>query len=303
MNIGVIGYKNHAKRIIDGINGCGINCSLEIYHPTKVDGVITTNNFDDIVRCDSVFICSPNDTHLFYVKELIKQNEFSGKIFCEKPPVNTKKDLKEMRKICLDNSGRVYFNFNFRKSRVSNILSNDLKKLGRPIQVSVSITHGLAFKDGYKESWRSQRETHPLGVLETVSVHWIDLFISLFGKVKEFKVLNSISSKNGTAYDTSSLFILHTSGVVTNIFASYASCKNFFLTYQGTNGVAFLNSNGVKLHYPRDSFDQSGNFVFPGVKETIEYSEKDDYTNSLNNSIRYFWNVQLAKENWKIKRS
>ena len=52
-----------------------------------------------------IFICSPNNTHLKYIK-LFYKKKF---VFCEKPPVNTALDLKRLKKL---RSKNVYFNFN-----------------------------------------------------------------------------------------------------------------------------------------------------------------------------------------------
>ena len=85
LNFGIIGYRNHAGKLISFLeknSECKINC---IYHPTKSLDDRFTNNFSDLYDCDAVIIASPNKTHYQYVEKLTKN--FNGYIFCEKPPV------------------------------------------------------------------------------------------------------------------------------------------------------------------------------------------------------------------------
>ena len=192
MKIGIIGYKNQANRILECISEYNSDCEIVVFHPKVVGLNVTTNVFSDLFCCECVFVCSPNSTHFSYIKKLLENKNFLGKIFCEKPPVSNLANLKKLRLLLSNGNQDVYFNFNFRRSRVSNMLKNEFDLLGHPIQVNLSLTHGLAFKSGYLNSWRSKKELHPLGVLETVGVHWIDLFINLFGRVDDYKIFNSI---------------------------------------------------------------------------------------------------------------
>ena len=59
--LGIIGYKNHASRLIKLINeidDCFVNL---IYHPNKIlDVQHFTNNLNDLFDCDAIFVASPN---------------------------------------------------------------------------------------------------------------------------------------------------------------------------------------------------------------------------------------------------
>lgn len=71
----VIGYRNHAGRVIEHLASSGLCDEIFIFHPKKLLdtasqklGVLVTptNNFFDVVKCSCVFICSPSKTHVQY---------------------------------------------------------------------------------------------------------------------------------------------------------------------------------------------------------------------------------------------
>jgi len=119
--IGIIGYKNHANRIIAILNKFPNFEITKIFHPTKkINDARGTNNLNELYLCDCVFILSPNDTHYEYLFKFI--NNFEGYIFCEKPPVTKQNELNKLEKISNDKKMKIFFNFNFRFSRIKKIL-------------------------------------------------------------------------------------------------------------------------------------------------------------------------------------
>ena len=86
LSIATIGNRGHAKKIIDIINKSKIGKVNFIYKPSsKKNYKKETDDLRDILKYDAIFILSPNDTHYFYLKYLIKN--YRGYIYCEKPPV------------------------------------------------------------------------------------------------------------------------------------------------------------------------------------------------------------------------
>ena len=82
MKIGIIGYQNHAAKIIKlishykKVNQIVIYCYKkklikELNSNTKKN-IIYTNNLDDLIYINAVFISSPNDTHFQYIKFFLK---------------------------------------------------------------------------------------------------------------------------------------------------------------------------------------------------------------------------------------
>ena len=137
MKIGIIGNGNHSKRIQKILQRKKIN--FFIYKPKKPK-YFSCDEYKKLKNCNVIFIVSPNNSHLYYLEELNK-NRY---IFCEKPPVTSLNELKKLKKL---NHKRIYFNFNYRFSKISELLKNSQKyKLGNLLYANIAITHGLAFK-------------------------------------------------------------------------------------------------------------------------------------------------------------
>ena len=296
MKVAIIGYKNHAGRILNIIKNDLLLNDVIVFHPNKKNDIINTNNFNDVLNTNCVFIASPNSTHFYYIEKLLDKN-YQGKIFCEKPPVTNISDLNKLNSKD-DLCNQLYFNFNFRKTSLFNMLKDC--KIGKILSVNLNLTHGLAFKKSYSDSWRSKSKTHDLGILETVGIHWIDLFSLLFGDIVDKKIISNNFSENGEVFDTSEIILKHSSRAVTKIFVSYASCKYFNLVCQGTDGVLEIDSNRLIVRSPRDVFDKNGYFILPSINKKENYCYNTDYADSLFNSIKYF--VDCVQQNKEFKR-
>ena len=173
VKLGIIGYKNHAERLLNILDKKRDCCLKFIYHPTKkIKDVRGTNKISDLLSCDAILISSPNQTHFNYLKKLEK---FNGYIFCEKPPVVLRSELNSLRKFKIGKKRKICFNFNFRFIKINSLIEEIVKDkhLGKIINVNIIWTHGLAFKKEYVKSWRSKGNLH--SVLDTVTVHFIDM--------------------------------------------------------------------------------------------------------------------------------
>ena len=111
ISAGIIGYKNHSKKIITLLKK-----KVEIkyiFHPRKEIKIKNfTNNIDDLLNTDCIFVLCPSQYHFFYINYFIKKR-FKGYIFCEKLPVTKVSDLKKLSKIV---NNKCYFNYNLRHS-------------------------------------------------------------------------------------------------------------------------------------------------------------------------------------------
>ena len=75
VKLGIIGYKNHAERLLNILDKKRDCCLKFIYHPTKkIKDVRGTNKISDLLSCDGILITSPNNTHFSYLKKLEKFN-------------------------------------------------------------------------------------------------------------------------------------------------------------------------------------------------------------------------------------
>lgn len=300
LKIGIIGYRNHAlklKKIVEEHKDCKIEC---IYHPSKkIDAAVGTNKISDLYECDAVIIASPNTTHFDYVIEILKN--FKGYIFCEKPPVTNLEHIKKLESLSKQDKSRIYFNYNFRFGFLSDILTNESfkKKIGEIIHIAIINTQGLAFKEEYVSSWRSDGKENLHAITENVAIHYVDLLILLFGKIRGYSYNPSIVAKRGNAYDTSQICLSFDS-LTASIFSSYACPCIKDILIIGTEGFLRIRDGKISLHFPRDTFDKEGRFTTPPVVKEETVDIKKDYANSLKKSFEFFISQVKQKKDINI---
>jgi len=249
MKIGLIGNGFHAKRIQKILKKKKIKFFL--YKPSRPN-YYNINDFEIIKKCDVIFILTPNKTHLDYIKKLYPKRY----IFCEKPPVNSIKDLNILKKI---NSKKIYFNYNFRFSKLSQVLEKRKKyKIGNLIYANLITSHGLALKKEYKNNWRSNIRKSPKGVYEVISIHWIDLVNFHFDihKIAKPKLLNH--SGIGNSFDTSLVEITTPEKSLVNIFSTYNSAYSKRLLFLFENGIIEQNDGVLNIRGPAINLDKRG---------------------------------------------
>ena len=114
LKVCIIGNGFHSKRIQKILRSKKIK--FFIFKPKSKKNYKSENlNFLD--KFNVFFIISPNKTHYHYIKLLHKK----GYIFCEKPPTNNLNELEKLKKI---KSNKIYYNFNFRFSKIAEILKS-----------------------------------------------------------------------------------------------------------------------------------------------------------------------------------
>ena len=150
LKIGIIGDGVHSKKNSKILKK--LNLNFIIYKPKRKGIKKKYSKIQEIKKCDVVFIISPNNTHLNYINKL-QQKSY---IFCEKPPTNLLKEIKKLKKL---NYQKIYFNYNFRHSKLGKIIK-DIKKfnLGDFHYGNIITSHNLAQKKNYINSWRSKKK-------------------------------------------------------------------------------------------------------------------------------------------------
>ncbi|HJM51504.1 MAG TPA: Gfo/Idh/MocA family oxidoreductase [Alphaproteobacteria bacterium] len=283
LNVGFIGYRNHAARLLQVVEEWPAAAVRKIFHPSKTGPDLRrTKAFDSLLDCDCIFLCSPNDSHFEYVERL---KDYEGYVFCEKPPFAS---LQEIDRFAFD-PGRIFFNFNHRFGLLSEILAApDKHELGELLFADATVTHGLAYKDQYPGSWRSDIARHPNGVLETVAIHHIDLFLYHLGDLRDFDFRISNSAGTGSAPDTSFATLHFESGSHATVRSSYAAPHVDSTTLVFANGTVEQIDNTVTLYGPRNTFDDRGLFTAPPVRHRWQGDDLDLYLQSLRNSVFFF---------------
>ncbi len=289
IKIAIIGNGTQSKRIQKILKK--LKYTFLIYKPSNEKNTL---NFKKIKKCNVIFICSPNKSHINYIKKLSSKRF----IFCEKPPVSKIKDLNYLKKL---NGKKIYFNYNFRFLKISEILSNLKKyKLGKLIYANIVTTKGLATKKEYKNNWRSDKKKCPKGVFEMVSIHILDL-INFFFKIKKIYNLNLSNFSNiGSSFDTSEVKLQLENNAIVNIFSSYYAPLYKGWTMIFDNGMIKLENNKIEIRGPRNNFNKKGFFIPPKIIKAFRISATKDYNNSLFKSVSYF--LSKCKKNSSFSR-
>lgn len=290
--IGIIGNGSQSKRIQKILKKK--KYSFFIYKPSKPN-YFNSEKFKILKNCKIIFILSPNKSHFKYLKKLNNKRY----IFCEKPPCMNKRELKLISSM---NFSKIFFNFNFRFSFISKILSNlNAYKLGELLNINSYITHGLAFKKEYKFNWRSKKSQNQLGVLEMILIHNIDLINYIF-KIKKLDSLNLKNfSKIGNSFDTCQVNYVLKNGSTANFFGSYSAPyykKNLFIF---KNGYIEQNDKRIEIRGPALNYNNNGLFIKPKLLKSFNISEKKDFKNSLENSVNYF--LKYSSKNKKFPKN
>lgn len=297
VKIGIIGYKNHAAKLMNLIQERTDSEIKYIFHPTKkFEDSRSTNNLSDLFTCDSIIIASPNDTHYNYIQQCC--DEYDGYLFCEKPPVTSTDDLNKLEQISLEQKQRLFFNFNYRFSKTSEIIEDSLNSdaMGKISFINIVSNHGLAFKKEYAGSWRADGTKNLHNILETVSIHHLDLMNYHFGKLKKFVYNPSLQSGFGTSFDTCHLVLYYENDVSASIFNSYATPLIDDLSIIGTNGYLNIRSNNIEIYSPRDSFNSNEFFTTPPLYHRSSLDIEKMQLDSLRNSLDYFMNHVKGKK-------
>ena len=288
MKITIIGYKNHSLRLHDLLNKLGYESTMWNHHEDK---------FSEIIDSDCVFISSPSDTHVNYIKKILKESPLSY-IFCEKPPTTNAKDLKYLKGLDSSDKEKIFFNYNYRFSFLSQLVSEC--DLGRPVHFNFMSSHGLALKDSYRDNWRFSSTNELLGVYGTVAIHYIDLCMWLLGEYESIKI-NKHNYSNSKTADSITINMKFKNGCTTNIFVSYVTpfINKSDLIFD--NGILELDNGKIKLYEPRESFDENGHFTKPYSRCVIDReSSRDYYDVSLKQSLFFFIESVIKKNKFKI---
>lgn len=299
LKVFVVGYKNHAQRVIKNLVSSKLCSHIYVFHPDKgkldeIENfsslVLKTYNFVNTMKCSCIFICSPSNTHFYYLKELLRLSLEHGHlpyIYCEKPVVVSSNEIQWLENNFSNFSKKLKVGFNFLCSdfilEASRLIKTESS--GKPISAFFQTSHGLAAKKNFSNNWRAH-DTNPFSqILGNLAVHFIHASQYLFGKVKNYLLLeqNTFSSINP---DTTSLLLKHENGVQSHIFCSYATVFSKRFSIYFTDGFLDQSHKSLVLMGPRETYNDAGEFTIPQKQILSEQSVERD--TSLKQSIINF---------------
>ena len=280
INAGIIGYRNHSKKIIDIVKK---KLKIKyIFHPYKLLKIkYFTNDINNLLNTDCVFILCPSKFHFFYLNFLTKNN-YKGYIFCEKPPVTNLNDLKKLKKIL---TNKFYFNYNLRFSEINKYLLNN-GKFGKLIQVNIQDSKPYIFKKGISKNWRtSDRGT----LLSNNLIHYIDLILNTSkNKISKTHVLSRKISNKFKLIDSFQVSFEYKK-IFVNTFISYATVLSKRIDLYLTNARIEINDKAIKVFFPRDNLDKKKRFREP--KLYFKKKLSSIFGSSNLKSVNYFINI------------
>jgi predicted dehydrogenase len=277
ISAGIIGYKNHSKKIITLLKK-----KVEIkyiFHPRKEIKIKNfTNNIDDLLNTDCIFVLCPSQYHFFYINYFIKKR-FKGYIFCEKLPVTKVSDLKKLSKIV---NNKCYFNYNLRHS-ILNDYFRDHKIFGKIIQISIHDSKPYIYKKRISKNWRT--DTHDTLLTNNFS-HYLDLINYCFKKkINKLQILKRKINSQFRIIDSIQLSF-EIKKIFTSIFISYATVLDKKISLYYTNAKIEIDDNFIKIFHPYNNMDTEGYFKKP--KLFYKKSVKKIFKTSNKNSLDYF---------------
>jgi predicted dehydrogenase len=125
-------------------------------------------------------------------------------------------------------------------------------------------------------------------VLDTVTVHFIDMLNLHFGKPKKIQYYPKSVAKTGTAYDTVNVNMTYKNGVNVQILNSYASPLVNEISILTSNSWIVFRKNEFIIYHPRNTFDKKGFFKDPPIYKKLKIKKDDDYHKSLSCSLDDF---------------
>ena len=307
MKIAIIGYKNHSKKILNLCLSIKEFTSIIVFcHNSKnlkklklenySNKIHFTDKLEDTDSVNGVLISSPNKTHVDYIKYFLKKNIY---IFCEKPPSTNKKNYSFLINLETKMKKKIFFNYNFQVSKFKENLKNLImdKKNGKTNYVSLNISHGIAFNRSKYKSWRKKQENIFDNILGNLGIHYIELMVSLYGKVEKIKTVFK-KNANQKSSDTGFIYLEFKKNVIANMYFSYAGTFEQNINFYLSNSIIKVINNKIKLYFPRDTYDKSGKFTHPKIRKKIIINNLQ--AENLMSSIIFFKNTIKNKKNFNL---
>lgn len=303
MDISFVGLNGHGKRLRDIVKKIPNINIKNIYYHKKVDNDNLrglTNNIEDLLKSDAIFIASP--TH-FHLDHLIKLRNYKGYIFLEKPAVNTLEEIDQLIAFTNSFKSKIFINYNFQFSSLAQIITNQMNSIniGDILWLDIHTSHGAAFRESWDKSWRLFGR-NSLGPLETTGIHFLQFAALNFGSISKVDLRTRSVVGRSESVDTGFASIEFSSGIWVRIRNSYATPYQIRFEMMGTNGYLIYDGKRCEVYSPRENFDEKGMFTLPNIifSKKIIYSTM--WQESLEKSISFFIDIVSRNSSFSVEK-
>ena len=288
MDVSFIGDGSHAKRIKNILKNLEFD-----FNYIKHDREVAIQEQINVMNSDVIFILSPNHTHIDYLRQL--SDSYKGYVYCEKPVINNFQDIEIFS---LLDFKRFFFGFNLRYSEFTKFIEVAKAKydVGSLVNINVHMSYPFSIKDHYKNSWKSDSNKSPSGVVENLAIHYIDLAITLLGPPKKVNINLTNVNRTGTADDTAAITLIHKNGSSSQIFTSYATLAKEGIYFVFERGDISYDGSNLHTYFPRETFNSQGLSIRPPIVSKKEIESELLYSESLLNCVDYFFKTAANKK-------
>lgn len=302
LDIGILGYGDQGKKILKIISKKYKKKILLFTIKTNQESkeFYHTNRIEVLNKCKIIFICTPNHTHFQYLNYF---KETAKYIFCEKPPCNNINEYRKLKNFSIKYKKKIYFNFNYTFSEYYKILKKKYlsKKIGKLIDISISVGNGISFKNNLLNNWRSNSKTIFSGIIGNLGIHYLNLLRDLLGNIQ----INQIEFKKVGKFkipDTVLISFTNNKKVSGRILLTYASPFHQNIKAIFSNSVIEIDNEKIIEYYPRDSFDRNYKYIKP--KQVIIYKKKSTsiWSHTLNRSVEFFLKTISKRKNFSYQQ-
>ncbi len=179
---------NNLVAALDKFDSVGI---MDSYFP-KADFFTEFERFDRHLeklrrqgkKLDYVSICSPNYLHDSHIRFSLRNH---ADAICEKPLVLNPWNLDSLAEIEKETGKKIYTILQLRLHPAIQQLKKEIEAAPREKHFNIELNYITSRGNWYHHSWKGD-ETKSGGIATNIGVHFFDMLLWIFGKVKEYKV-------------------------------------------------------------------------------------------------------------------
>ena len=136
-------------------------------------------------KVDYVVVCSPSYLHFKHIKKSLLSN---CNVIVEKPPILNKKHYFEIKKLEVKSKKKCFCIFQLRLDQKLMKLKSKIAKSNK--FSNVEIIYYSYRGDWYLKSWKNKKQFSG-GLLVNIAIHFFDILLWIFGKVKKISIIKS----------------------------------------------------------------------------------------------------------------